>query len=438
MSLPIIDEIRNLIEPNGLVSFSDLKLKSEWLGEFNIPYSNTTFSSEVALKRISAVIITIKSALDSWILDDLPINKLTQIKDHLVWIKNSADTFFQNPIQDYFRNIVNNAEPLYQIFFELWLFETKNLSLAQEKQKVTKIIWENQGLFDRLNKSNTVLAAINAELIDIQERKKELNVIELDYSDKYKKLQEQEEKLVSISAWIQQSKDSIDTDETKINEKRWLIEKFYWEIEEYKKTYNSVNTGTTEIFEKFKNYQETVDNLIQRATSAGLFWEFQVWKDLYLKKEQFYFWTWVISIIIFILVASWIAKWIWDNMLPAIEKGNIGVIVFHGLKIFILTPLIYFVFFIKWQHSRAQYLLEWYNFKSVVALSLPNYQKLLNDAKDSEVAKITELAMERIFTPIEPLKESKNASPTDNTDKDLSTIWTIIDKFWDLYEKIKK
>lgn len=250
--------------------------------------------------------------------------------------------------------------------------------------------------------------------------------------EKIKKAQEKTENLLKeIEAYLSEAKNNNDEiSRIKAHIKNFFddIESYKEEMENIKKKINTIieeyENKTNEIITENENLQKSIQELLKKAIAGSLFESFEKRKESLQKPLK----IWLLFLGGLVVIATGITIKIYLDLKSA--NINIPLLV---LKISMLAPIAYAIYFVTKRYTQERQLTEEYAFKSTVSLSMNAFNDLLKKYQDTG---ISEKQLELMINTIDNLFQS----PTDKVFKKDSTKEEkqLIDNFINTITNIKE
>ena len=246
----------------------------------------------------------------------------------------------------------------------------------------------------------------------IQGYESELGTIQNNHSEKVQALNDEMQKLSENAATL------LEEIENYSNASKSQIKALLQSSEQSKTTFEEQNKNIEEIRKKIDSLEEEIVNQLGRAASGVLaqaFDERQGKLESELKKwENYLFWStlFLFGVGVFFFLYSF----------------YVDINYQYWLKISVLFPIIYTVWFSGRQYEKERKIVEQYAFKSAKAKSLSAFSKLVEDAGDNESGPNRKETKERTqqFI-IESMKEIYKAPNLELKDVNIDMIKKMLD-----------
>jgi hypothetical protein len=327
-----------------------------------------------------------------------------------------------------FLNVLYHALNLIVIHFALDLrtktrFPGYNRKLQQLKELINEIENQKNNLYEAESIYEQILNIAN-KIDESQQSLEEIKKIESTSKELLKSTQklltETEETINELQEKAKNLLKEIETyaSESKVNNEeisriKGQIKNFFDDIEahkeqiektkqEVKETIKQFKTETNEIIEENKKLQENIHELLKKAIAGSLFKAFENRKN----ELQWPLYIWLIILMSLIGIAYFVAAGIFEDIKNIKDISPMFLI----LKITLLAPIAYGIYFASKKYSQERHLAEEYAFKSTVSVSMNAFNDVLKKYQDK---KISEKQLELMIKTINNLFES----PTDKVFK---------------------
>jgi len=315
-----------------------------------------------------------------------------------------------NQLKDLIQQIKNNETNLHRA-----------KSIYEEILKISKEIEKSKQSLEEIQRIESTGKGL---LESIQEQLDETG-------GKIKKVQEKTENfLKEIETYLSEAKNSNE----EISRIKGQIKNFFDDIESYKEEIENMKkkiktsieeyeNKTIEIIKENENLQKSIQELLKKAIAGSLFESFEKRKETLQEPLK----KWLIALGVLIFGAMGIAGWIYLDL----KNTNPNTLLLI-LKISMLAPIIYAIYFVAKRYTQERQLTEEYAFKSTVSLSMNAFNDLLKKYQDDG---ISEKQLELMVNTIDNLFKS----PTDKVFKKDSTKEEkeLIENFIDIIKNIK-
>lgn len=419
-------EIQNILDNPIFLELENIRENIRNIWDPEIPVWNTRINSGEIIEKIRIIIGLLSESIKNDSLESIPLLKLSSLRDYMNNLVSYLTQFRDNPHQNYLTNVVNGTETIHSFVFDLGLIFAKNPKTSSERKRLNEIIAEYQKLKESLSKAKNMLDSVWDEYKTAQEKRKYIEEIEEKSKESELKINEYKTQIDTSVKEVESRKQESQLVEGRINEIRWNAEEFIGKINTKELEFQDLKRQSEELLIKNQEQSSQITTLLWKAASASRFQYFDWKRAFYELRENDYYSYWKRSTLLLIIVASGVWFWTVIDLIwkwGEVDKNFLTVTI---LKFLILAPLLYFVHFFSKQYSRSQYLAEWYGFKSVVSLSLPDYQTLLSETTDEKVKDITKSTMEKVFSPVEPIKVT-GGEKSSIAEKDIDLLWKIAD-----------
>lgn len=271
----------------------------------------------------------------------------------------------------------------------------KKQELENLIQEINKKIENIDSLENKNNQANALL----------EENKK----ISTDLNQLIEAINNFQSQIESVKTEVQNNKEIVDSvAETAVGYSE-TIEKQKIEFESLKTKFENLNNNSTDLEETIKNQL----GLVSTEVLANSFFD----ESEKLKKSSKVWFKWVCASFLSLFV-SVVAVVIWQ----VVEEKQLFKLSLL-LRMPIITPIIFFLYFVEKQYGKDRRLLDEYIFKASVARSFEAYRKLIkeevlcNDAANQD--KLHEKKLDFIIESIKriyssPLKENKKDKQDDD------------------------
>ena len=273
-------------------------------------------------------------------------------------------------------------------------------TIYEEILKISKEVEKSKQSLEEIQK----IESTGKELLEsIQEQLEETG-------EKIKKAQEKTENLLKeIEKYVSEAKNNNE----EISRIKGQIRNFFDDIEAHKEqiektkqdvkeTIEQFKTETNEIIEENKKLQENIHELLKKAIAGNLFKAFEKRKN----ELQWPLYIWLAVLMLLIGAAYFVAAGIFEDIKNIKDISPTFLI----LKITLLAPIAYGIYFASKKYSQERHLAEEYAFKSTISVSMNAFNDVLKKYQDKN---ISEKQLELMIKTINDLFES----PTDKVFK---------------------
>ena len=452
--LTTFEEIQNIIKDTEIHGLYD-KYKDIWNKSYmGIEYSKTfdylTEAIEVFLDMNDPILfktITNNAKRYEDILKNVPLlikNYLEEILNNPQKAKESRNYMCRLPNVDI--NYCNNYLGKYStdafgflniLYYELDLlikhfsldlrtktrFPAYNKKVQQLRELITEIENQKNNLY-RAESIYEQILDISNKIEKSQQSLEEIQKIEFTSKEllesTQKLLKATEEKINELQEKVRNLLKEIETyaSESKVNNEeisriKGQIKNFFDDIEAHKEqiektkqdvkeTIEQFKIETNEIIEENKKLQENIHELLKKAIAGSLFKAFEKRKN----ELQLPLYIWLVVLILLIGAAYFVAAGIFEDIKNIKNVSPTFLI----LKITLLAPIAYGIYFASKKYSQERHLAEEYAFKSTVSVSMNAFNDVLKKYQDKD---ISEKQLELMIKTINDLFES----PTDKVFK---------------------
>ena len=283
--------------------------------------------------------------------------------------------------------------------------------LKEEINQVQKVATEKKdGIEQLLNTGKQLLEEIKKTQQESFSFKNTIDVESKNAHNLTAQIQTKLDDANQIVSQISAKNNTADDNIAKIQEKKKTVDEFYTTVETYKQEmldtgkkakadYSELkqtceqkvaeySTKTDEIVQQNTVYQEAIKELLAKAVSGGLFKVFNQRQEVLSRGTRFWKWAVVVSsmlVAVAILVVAYICE------------AKPDVIFF--VRLAIMIPLAFLMFFAATQYKKERQAEEEYAFKSAISLSLEPYRDLLVRMRkeDQTEADFVKKLMEEVF-----------------------------------------
>ena len=466
--LTTFEEIQNIIKDTEIHGLYD-EYRDIWNKSYmGIEYSKTldclTETIDVFLDINNPILlktITYNSSLYEKYLKDVP----SLIKQNLnIIIKNPMEAkrtkLYNFDNKSYstdafgYLNILYHVLNLTILHFGLDLrtkskFPGYNTKIRQLNSLITEIenqknnLYEAETIYEEILKISKEVEKAKQSLKEIQKiestSKELLESIQEQLEETGEKIKKAQEKTENLLKEIEKYESEAKNNNEEVSRIKGQIKNFFDDIESYKEeiedikkkiktTIEEYENKTNEIIKENENLQKSIQELLKKAIAGSLFESFEKRKESLQKPLK----IWLIALGILIFVAMVIAVKIYLDLKSA--SINIPLLI---LKISILAPIIYAIYFVTKRYTQERQLTEEYAFKSTVSLSMNAFNDLLKKYQDKG---ISDKQLELMINTIDNLFQSPTDKvfKKDSTKEEKQLIDNFINTIKDIKENISK
>lgn len=465
--LDITAQIKSLLDWESL---SDIRSYWSPIEPYSqVIYGDVSFIEAVkTFTKIRAIVI---DKIEHWDFDNFSYTKRQTILE-LFQQLNRLSIQFRNSVEankDWIVvNLIEYIDKSFSILTDMWIFNKTISSLKEERKRIENLILETQKLRDELSITTETLNKVKILHSNAEQWSTIASAISEIHKNYEEKTREYSRESEIIIEGLRQKKSDLDGVESQINQVKGGIEVFAGTIDTMETNYDSLKQRAEKIIQEIEDKQKEITEQLQKATGLWLFQNFSLAENKYKANERMLLGLWIFSLIIFAIFSFMFAQWV-NERLDTFQKNSTytnnsvsngittqswswkmdsstnqnelaskaELFIFWTnlfLRLLVLGPVLYLVIFLKKQHTRAQNLSESYGFRSIVSLSLPNYQDLLDKTEKESVQRITETAMERVFShPMLDWRDTEDSSNIDNAEKTIDKVLDFIKKVRDIW-----
>jgi len=327
-----------------------------------------------------------------------------------------------------FLNVLYHALNLIVTHFALDLrtktrFPGYNRKLQQLKELINEIesqknnLYKAESIYEKiLNISNKIEESQQSleKIQKIESTSKELlESTQKQLTETEETINELQEKAENILKEIETYASEAKVNNEEISRIKGQIKNFFDDIESHKEQMEKTKQNVKETIEQFKNetneiieenkkLQENIHELLKKAIAGSLFKAFEKRKN----ELQLPLYIWLVVLMVLIGVAYFVAAGIFEDIKNIKDVSPTFLI----LKITLLAPIAYGIYFASKKYSQERHLAEEYAFKSTVSVSMNAFNDVLKKYQDKN---ISEKQLELMIKTINDLFES----PTDKVFK---------------------
>ena len=408
-------QILDLIEAENFSELFKLKesINSYWWWEQETQEMNFE-EAIIELESITDILLSSikseKNLFENFFIFQERNNILSQLNTLNLYIiniknrKNNVPHFIQSVQQ--IKQIIRNLEKEIKGFPD-YQEKLKNLNylkhrykeLIQELKEAEKLKKEAEEFLNSISEKDSKISDF---LSEVEENSTQISSIKKDIEERYSDIKTRDSNITDYKAEAEQNKDGIlkffeKIDEYTENMKNEL-NNVTKSLEKGEKKLNEIITNNTErtddIISKNEELNTTIIDILGKAVGTNLYKSFNL-------KAKWLFWQSIFWLIILYLSIWFLAdsgKYIFEQLSPLFENGKLeDVKLTFYLRLTLIFPAIYAVYFSAHEFKNSSKLKEEYDFKSSVAVALHHFKDLIENGKEGEAQKFLIEATKSIF-----------------------------------------
>lgn len=384
-------QIKKLIESDELQNLKLLRKKMDELEWSN--YEN----QEMTLSESMIVLESMISVLDLIIKKDIfeqlvgywdrrqILNLLNSVKEYLIYLKNWSDyrTYFIQHIQSLFTFLSKyNFEIQVDWYpdYQKKIQEVKDLKLKY--QWLIKVLNKAEELRNNLIKYSEIWEEkkekISLYLEEVTNLKNSISSIKQDIDTRYEEVRVLNNNIVKYESDIEIKKEDINDFFKEIASFKEEMSSWLDNIENY---LENSERKTNEIISRNEKLQEEIYSILGKAIGTNLYSSFKE-KAKNLLIQMRWRLLLLISSIVFFTYSGW---YVLETLIPFFQNWSLeSVSMTFLIRLSLLFPAIYLVYFSASEFKNTVKLKEEYDFKSSVAVVLHHFKDLVEKSKEEK------------------------------------------------------
>jgi len=397
-------QILNLLKAENFSKLNPLKEKVESLDWTRREHQEIPFDE--SFLELQSIIEILTQAIEE--KNNLFENGTSHQERHNIFSHlNSLNNYITNikSDSDNINNFIQSVDSLKELIRRISIrLNTKDYPNYQEKLKQVNYLKSRyESLIQSLNEGEIIQNKAKEILNSVEESQNKVDSILKEAEDTKTTITSTQDDIETRHAEIKTLNTNITEYKTASQQNKEAIDKFVSQVQNFEE---KMNKGLTDISETIKNSKETMNKNIQdhkqetdeivkkntilqekildilgSAIGTNLYKSFNQ-KAKWMKYQSAF---WLVLLALSIWFLSDTGAWILEELKPLFEEGKtLNLEITFYLRLMLIFPAIYAVYFCAHQFKITSRLLEEYDFKSSVAVALNHFKELVEEANTDE------------------------------------------------------